>query len=228
MSQIQRLRLLDTKQSGELLIHEIYRSLQGESTFAGLPCVFIRLAVCDARCVWCDTPHAFQQGERISSAAVIAKALSFECPLIEVTGGEPMLQTEVLPLMKQLADCGKTVLLETSGAHDIGPVDPRVHVIMDLKCPDSGECEHNLWTNLEKLKPTDEVKFVIASRHDFDWAANVIKQHHLDQKQNVLMGAVHGQLPIADLAQWVLESGLQIRMQLQMHKFIWGADTRGV
>ena len=148
---------------GELLIHEIYRSVQGESTFAGLPCVFVRTSVCDLRCKWCDTPHAFAHGERMTRAAVLEAALAFDCPLVELTGGEPLLQPDVFPLMTALCDAGKTVLLETSGAHDIGPVDPRVHVVMDLKCPDSGECDRNLWANLDRLKPTDQIKLVIAS-----------------------------------------------------------------
>jgi 7-carboxy-7-deazaguanine synthase len=228
MSIENRLRLLETKKAGELLIHEIYRSLQGESTYAGLPCVFVRLAVCDARCVWCDTPHAFNQGERLSVESVVDKALSFDCPLIEVTGGEPLLQGEVFPLMTRLADAGKTVLLETSGAHDIGPVDHRVHIVMDLKCPDSGEWEHNHWPNLAKLKPTDEIKFVIASKRDFDWAVATVQQHELDRRHTVLISAVHGQISSSDVARWILESGLSVRMQLQMHKFIWGPDTRGV
>ncbi len=228
MVQTARLTLLDDKPAGQLLIHEIYRSLQGESTFAGLPCVFVRLAVCDARCVWCDTPHAFNQGESLPLDDVIEKALSFECPLIEVTGGEPLLQVEAFPLMARLADAGATVLLETSGAHNIGPVDPRVHIIMDLKCPDSGECDNNLWTNLEKLKPSDEVKLVIASRRDFDWAADTIRRHSLDRRFTVLVSPVIDNVTPSDLAAWVLASGLTVRLQLQLHKFIWSPTARGV
>lgn len=152
-----RVALLRDVPAGELLIHEIYRSVQGESTFAGLPCVFVRTSVCDSRCRWCDTPHAFTQGERMPRAAVLAAALAFDCPLVEITGGEPLLQPDVLPLMAELTDAGKTVLLETSGAHDIGPVDPRVHIILDLKCPDSGESHRNRWANLDVLKPTDQI-----------------------------------------------------------------------
>src|SRR5262245_13210969 len=169
----QRLAPLANKPVGTLLIHEIYRSVQGESTFAGLPCVFVRTAVCDARCVWCDTPHAFTQGTAWTLEDILAKVRSYETSLLEVTGCEALVQPEVLPLMSRLADAGLTVLLETSGAHDIGSVDGRVHIIMDLKCPDSGECAHNRWTNLDVLKPTDEIKFVIASRGDFDWTARV-------------------------------------------------------
>src|SRR5262249_25675726 len=209
-----RVALLQGKPLGQLLIHEIYRSLQGESTFAGLPCVFVRLAVCDSRCVWCDTPHAFTQGELMAPDAVLEKALALDCPLVEITGGEPLLQAEVFPLMSRLADAGKTVLLETSGAHDVGPVDRRVHIIMDLKCPDSGECDYNCWPNLDKLKPSDQVKFVIASRRDFDWTVQVIREHRLDRRFIVLISAVFGQVAPSDLAAWILESGLDVRLQL--------------
>jgi 7-carboxy-7-deazaguanine synthase len=223
-----RVALLQTVQPGELLIHEVYKSVQGESTFAGLPCVFVRLAVCDSRCKWCDTPHAFNQGERMARADVLAKALAFDCPLVEITGGEPLLQADVFPLMTGLCDAGTTVLLETSGAHDVGPVDPRVHVIMDLKCPDSGECEHNFWPNLDRLKPTDQVKFVIASRRDWDWTAATVREHRLDERFAVLVGAVFGSVHPRELAEWLLASGLNLRMQLQMHKYIWDPAARGV
>jgi len=223
-----RLNLLENKPAGVLLIHEIYRSLQGESTLAGLPCVFIRLAVCDARCVWCDTPHAFHQGERMTVDAVLKKALSFPCPIVEITGGEPLLQSEVFELMTKLADAGKQVLLETSGAHDISLVDRRVHIIMDLKCPDSGECDNNRWKNLEILKPTDEVKFVIASRRDFDWTVATIREHQMESRVQVLLSAVFDRLPLSELAEWILQSGLQVRMQLQLHKFVWDPKQRGV
>jgi 7-carboxy-7-deazaguanine synthase len=221
-------RLLDTKPAGQLLIHEIYKSIQGESTFAGLPCVFVRLAVCDARCVWCDTPHAFQQGDLCPLDAVLDQVSQYDCPLVEITGGEPLLQAEVLPLMSGLADRGLTVLLETSGAHDVTPVDRRVHIVMDLKCPDSGECAGNCWANLDVLKPSDEIKFVIASRRDFDWTVQTIRQHGLDQRFTVLLSAAFGTVTLADLAAWLLASGLQVRMQLQLHKFIWDPKARGV
>jgi 7-carboxy-7-deazaguanine synthase len=223
-----RTALLRTVPPGELLVHEIYRSLQGESTFAGLPCVFIRLSVCDSRCEWCDTPHAFTQGKRFGRAAVRDKALAYDCPLVEVTGGEPLLQPDVFPLMTELCDAGKTVLLETSGAHDVAPVDRRVHIIADLKCPDSGECERNFWPNLERLKPTDEVKFVIASRRDWDWAADTVRTHGLDRRLTVLVSAVFGRVTPLELAEWLLESGLNVRMQLQLHKYIWHPTARGV
>ena len=215
--------------AGELLVHEIYPSVQGESTFAGLPCVFVRLSVCDSRCKWCDTPHAFTQGTRMRRADVLAKALAFGCPLVEVTGGEPLLQPDVLPLMTELADAGCTVLLETSGAHDVGPVDRRVHVVMDLKCPDSGECDRNRWANLDALKPTDQLKFVIASRRDWDWAAGVIREHRLDERFTCLTSTVFGAVKPVELVNWLLEARLfRVRVQLQLHKYIWDPAARGV
>ena len=223
-----RLALLQDKPPGGLVIHEIYRSVQGESTFAGLPCVFVRLAVCDARCRWCDTPHAFNQGSFWPLGDIIDRVQGDPTPLVEITGGEPLLQEEVFPLMTRLADLGRTVLLETSGAHDVGRVDPRVHIIMDLKCPDSGECAGNRWENLALLKPSDQIKFVLASRRDFDWAAQTIRDHGLDRRFTVLLSPVFGAVAPRQLADWLLGSGLQVRMQLQMHKYIWDPQARGV
>lgn len=224
-----RVALLRTVPAGELLIHEIYRSVQGESTFAGLPCVFVRCAVCDLRCKWCDTPHAFNQGERMSRSEVLKRTLSYECSLVELTGGEPLLQPDVFPLMTELADAGKTVLLETSGSHDIGPVDQRVHIILDLKCPDSGESDRNLWSNLDVLKPTDQIKFVIASPRDWDWTVSVIRDHKLDKRFTCLVSAVFGAVEPVELVEWLLDSGLhRVRFQLQLHKYIWEPMKRGV
>jgi 7-carboxy-7-deazaguanine synthase len=224
-----RVALLRDVPAGELLIHEIYKSVQGESTFAGLPCVFVRCAVCDSRCRWCDTPHAFTQGERMTRASVLARTLAFDCPLVEITGGEPLLQAEVYPLMVEFADAGRTVLLETSGAHDVSPVDRRVHIILDLKCPDSGECHRNLWSNLDVLKPGDQIKFVIASRRDWDWAEATIREHHLDTRFQCLVSPVFSATQPVDLVNWLLESKLhRVRFQLQLHKFIWDPSTRGV
>jgi 7-carboxy-7-deazaguanine synthase len=226
--QIHRVALLSDKPPGTLLIHEIYRSIQGESTYAGLPCVFVRLAVCNSRCVWCDTPHAFNQGAAQSVGEVLYRVQAFDCPLVEITGGEPLLQEEVLTLMTALADRGLRALLETSGALDIGGVDRRVHIIMDLKCPDSGECEGNRWANLDLLKPADEIKFVVASRRDFDWAVETIRARALHKNFTVLIGPVFGSVEPIELAKWVLSSGLQVRMQLQLHKYIWDPNARGV
>jgi 7-carboxy-7-deazaguanine synthase len=224
----QRLAVLAQKPPGQLLIHEIYRSVQGESTFAGLPCVFVRLTGCDSRCLWCDTPHAFRQGQLWTLSQVVDAVCAYHCPLVEITGGEPLLQEEVFPLMTTLADRGLVVLLETSGAHDISRVDSRVHIIMDLKCPDSGECAGNRWQNLELLKPTDQIKFVLASRRDFDWAVQVIRAHQLEQRFVVLLSPAWGRVTPLELATWLLESGLQVRLQLQLHKYIWGPEARGV
>jgi 7-carboxy-7-deazaguanine synthase len=226
--QAARLKPLEGKPAGSLIVHEIYRSLQGESTFAGLPCAFVRLTACHLRCGYCDTPHAFGQGETLALDEVVARALALGDRLVEVTGGEPLLQPEVFPLMSRLADAGRTVLLETSGALDIGPVDPRVHVILDLKTPGSGEVEANLWENLARLKPSDEVKFVLCDRADFDWAVAQVRAHALTERCPVLFSAAYGQLSPTDLAAWVLESRLPIRLQVQLHKILWDPSARGV
>jgi 7-carboxy-7-deazaguanine synthase len=224
-----RLRLLETKPPGTLLVHEIYRSIQGESTFAGLPCVFVRLAVCNSRCVWCDTPHAFTQGSLVEPEDVLRQVLDFDCPLVEITGGEPLLQAEVFPLMSRLAQAGRTVLLETSGALPVKEVDRRVHIIMDLKCPDSGECEGNLWENLESIKPSDEIKLVLASERDFAWAVRTVREHRLDERFQVLLSPVFGSVSPRQLTDWLLASRLQrVRMQIQLHKIIWDPEARGV
>lgn len=228
LAQLHRLEPLQRKAPGQLLIHEIYRSVQGESTFAGLPCVFVRLAVCNSRCVWCDTPHAFHQGQPFGLEDVLEQVAAFHSPLVEITGGEPLVQDEVHPLMTRLADQGLTVLLETSGALDVSGVDRRVHIIMDLKCPDSGECAGNCWANLEHLKPSDQIKFVIASQRDFDWAVETIRQHDLQSRFEVILSPAFGLVEPLQLTTWLLDSGLQVRMQLQMHKYIWEPSTRGV
>jgi 7-carboxy-7-deazaguanine synthase len=226
--QYQRLQPLRNKPPGQLVVHEVYRSIQGESTFAGLPCVFVRLTACMARCSWCDTPHAFKEGVQRPLEEVLQEVLTLDCPLVELTGGEPLLQPEAFRLMTLLADAGKTVLLETSGLISIEGVDPRVHVIMDLKCPDSGECANNDWDNLTHLKPTDQIKFVIASRRDFEWTVETIGQHQLDRRFTVLLSAVFDSVQPVELAGWLLGSRLQVRMQLQLHKYIWPPDARGV
>lgn len=223
-----RIALLKTKPAGKLLVHEVYASIQGESTYAGVPCVFVRLAVCDSRCTWCDTPHAFNRGEVFELDAIVEKVLAFECPTVEITGGEPMLQPEVLPLMARLADRGLRVLLETSGAHDLSAVDRRVHIVMDLKCPDSGESARNCWANLDVLKPSDDIKFVLASRGDFDWMKDTIRSRKLEDRFTLLASCAFGHVHPRDLAAWILESKLRVRMQLQMHKYIWDPNARGV
>lgn len=223
-----RLVPLAGKQTGTLLIHEIYRSIQGESTFAGLPCVFVRLTACHLRCRWCDTPHAFGQGEPLAVEEVVRRVLAEPCELVEITGGEPLLQEEVFPLMTRLADTGRAVLLETSGAVDVSRVDPRVRIVMDLKCPGSGECEQNLFSNLELLKPIDEIKFVIGNRRDFDWSCEQVRTRGLAERFAVLFSPVFGELAPRTLAEWILESKLPVRLQIQQHKYIWDPSARGV
>jgi len=246
--------------SETLVINEIYLSLQGESTFAGLPCVFVRLTACDLRCSYCDTAYAFTEGKKMSPMETLMKvrglaahfknsapgARPLSLPLVELTGGEPLLQKNSLPLMKLLCDDGFTVLLETSGAHDIAAVDPRVHRIMDLKCPSSGEAERNCWENLKHLKATDEIKFVIGTVQDYEWARKKITEHKLDTVCPLLFSWVHplapaqrdkslkqvppDQTPISrrELAEKIIADALPVRFQLQLHKVIWPPEQRGV
>jgi 7-carboxy-7-deazaguanine synthase len=206
-----------------LLINEIFHSIQGESTHAGLPCVFIRLTGCPLRCTWCDTSYAFTEGVTMTLDAIVSKAESYRCPLVEVTGGEPLAQPNCLPLLRALCDAGLTVLLETSGAFDVAGVDPRVIKIMDLKCPSSGETERNRYANLRHLTAKDEVKFVIADRTDYDWA-----KQHLPDNAHALFSPVWEKLPLKTLAEWILADRLPVRLQTQWHKHIWGPETRGV
>ena len=212
-----------------LVIHEIYSSVQGESTFAGLPCTFVRTTGCNLRCVWCDTPQAFYGGTRMNRADVLAKALSFRTPLVELTGGEPLLQPGVFPLMRELCDSGRTVLVETSGEADVSAVDPRVHKVMDLKCPGSGESHRNRWENLRHITPRDEIKFVLADRADYEWMRSAIPEHQLTTRTpNLLASTVFGRLATRDLVAWVLDDALPVRVQLQMHKYVWAPDATGV
>jgi 7-carboxy-7-deazaguanine synthase len=245
-----------------LVINEIYLSLQGESTFAGLPCIFIRLTACNLRCSYCDTAYAFTEGrkqsleeicsnvqrlaQRFADANSQSPTGNSRLPLVELTGGEPLLQKGSLPLMKQLCDEGFTVLLETSGALDIAAVDPRVRRIMDLKCPSSGESERNRWENLPHLKAIDEIKFVIGTREDYDWAKEQIRAHRLDSICPLLFSWVHplsppqqdpslkkvppGQTPISrqELAEKIIADALPVRFQVQLHKVIWAPEQRGV
>lgn len=214
--------------SGTLVVTEIFHSIQGESSFMGLPCVFVRLTGCPLRCRWCDTDYAFQGGTRMSTDEVVAKVVSYGCPLAEVTGGEPLAQRESLELMRRLADAGLTVLLETSGAMPIEEVDPRVHRIVDLKCPDSDELKANRLENLDHLSTKDEVKFVVASRRDYEWAREIVRERELAKKARLLFSPVHGELDPKELAAWMLADRVDARFQLQMHKYIWSPETRGV
>ena len=246
--------------SDTLVVNEIYMSLQGESTFAGLPCVFVRLTACNLRCSYCDTAYAFTEGKKQPLTEIIAEvrrvAGSFRnsalrtphsaLPLVELTGGEPLLQPNALPLMRALCDDGFTVLLETSGALDISQVDPRVRRIMDLKCPSSGEVARNRFENLPHLKPTDEIKFVIGTREDYEWAKEQIARHQLDaicpllfswvaplqpeQQDKSLKKIPGGQTPLTrlELVEQIIADALPVRFQLQMHKVIWAPEQRGV
>jgi len=251
--------------SGTLVINEIYLSLQGESTYAGLPCVFVRLTACNLRCSYCDTAYAFTQGRKVDVREIAARVQELagpfagqppvklgasgetaKLPLVEFTGGEPLLQPNVLPLMSNLCDRGFTVLLETSGALDISPVDPRVRRIMDLKCPSSGEADRNRWDNLPHLRASDEIKFVIGAREDYEWTREQIRTHRLAEKCGLLISWVHplqpeqrdkslkaappGLAPISrqELAQRIIDDALPVRFQVQLHKIIWPPDQRGV
>jgi 7-carboxy-7-deazaguanine synthase len=213
----------------KLTVNEIYQSVQGESTWAGLPCVFVRLTFCDLRCTYCDTEYAFYEGKKRPLDEIVAAVRAFGCPLVEVTGGEPLLQPACVPLLTMLCEAGFDVLLETSGAHDIGAVDPRVHRIMDLKTPSSGECGRNLYANIAHLTSRDEVKFVIGSREDYQWAREKMREYGLAAKvKAVLFSPVFGKIAPADMVAWMLEDKVPARFQLQMHKFIWEPRARGV
>jgi 7-carboxy-7-deazaguanine synthase len=212
-----------------LVIHEIYASIQGESSFAGLPCTFVRTTGCNLRCSWCDTTQAFHGGTKLARSEVLARALALDTPLVELTGGEPLLQAGVLPLMRELCDAGKTVLIETSGERDISQVDPRVHRIVDLKAPASGESARNRWDNLAHLTQRDELKMVLAGRGDYEWARDVVQRERLHERvKHVLFSPVHGVLDPRQLVEWVLADQLPVRVNLQLHKYVWGKDTQGV
>lgn len=210
-----------------LRVNEIFYSLQGESSHSGRPCVLVRLTGCHLRCRWCDSEHAFFAGEWLARAEVLARVAAYGCPLVELTGGEPLLQPGALPLLAELCDAGHEVLLETSGAVDIGGVDPRVRRIVDLKCPGSGEAGQNLWSNLDLLRPGDELKLVIADEADYRWAREQVLARGLHLRCPVWFSPVAGALPPAALAGWILRDRLPVRLQLQLHKLLWG-DARGV
>lgn len=210
-----------------LRITEIFHSIQGESSFAGLPCVFVRLTGCNLRCRWCDSEYTFTGGEKIELDDVLARVRAYGCPLVEVTGGEPLAQPEAFELIRRLCEDGFEVLIETSGSIDITPVDRRARVILDVKCPGSGEAEKNRWANLDVLSPDGEIKFVLADRADYEWARNEIRTRKLE-RWTLLFSPVWGELDLRPLAEWILEDRLPVRLQTQLHKHIWGADARGV
>jgi len=210
-----------------LRVTEIFYSIQGESSHAGRPCAFVRLTGCNLRCRWCDSEYTFTGGEKMSIDEILGKIKSYGTNLVEVTGGEPLAQAESLNLIERLCDEGFEVLIETSGSIDIAPVDRRATIILDIKCPGSGEVEKNRWENLQHLKPNDEIKFVIADRADYDWARRVIEQRNLN-RWTVLLSPVWGEMDLQSLAEWMLADGVPARLQTQLHKHIWGAEARGV
>jgi 7-carboxy-7-deazaguanine synthase len=212
-----------------LTVNEIFHSIQGESTRAGEPCVFVRLTACDLRCSWCDTAYAFHEGRKMSVDEVVAAVDAHGCPLVEITGGEPLLQDDVYPLMERLLAGGRTVMLETGGHRPITRVPAAVVKIVDVKCPGSGEADSNDWTNLQALAPHDEVKFVVGDRADYEYARDVIARYGLAARAAaVLLSPVHGALEPKILSEWMLADRLPARLQLQLHKFIWSPETRGV
>jgi len=214
---------------GLVTINEIFYSVQGESTYAGQPCVFVRLTACDLRCTWCDTPYAFHEGRKRPIDEVVAEVEKYECQLVEVTGGEPLLQDDVYPLMSELLSRGKTVLLETGGHRSTVRVPEPVVTILDVKCPGSGEADHMDWDNLNRLRPRDEVKFVVQDRADYDYARGVIDRFGLAERAAAIhLSPVHGVLDPKTLSEWVLADRLHVRVQLQLRKYIWPPDTRGV
>jgi 7-carboxy-7-deazaguanine synthase len=212
-----------------LTVNEIFHSIQGESTYAGTPCVFVRLTACDLRCSWCDTPYAFYEGRKVALDEVVTRVEAYKCPLVEITGGEPLLQEGVYPLMDRLLGAGLTVLLETGGHLDIGKVPAAVVKIVDVKCPGSGEADKQDWRNIDRLLPHDQVKFVIQDEVDYRYACDVVSRDGLGTRcAAVLFSPVHGVLDPKVLSAWVLRDHVPARVQLQLHKYIWGADVRGV
>jgi len=212
-----------------LTVNEIFHSVQGESTHVGRPCVFVRLTACDLRCSWCDTPYAFSEGRKMTVEDVVSRVRDYGCDLVEVTGGEPLLQKDVYPLLQRLLDEGKSVMIETGGHIDAGEVPRGVIRVIDVKCPGSGEAERNCWANLEQLRAGDEVKFVIKDRADYEFARGVVERTRLAGRcAAVLFSPVHGVLPPRELTEWVLADRLPVRVQLQIHKYIWSPETRGV
>jgi 7-carboxy-7-deazaguanine synthase len=211
-----------------LQVNEIFYSIQGESTFTGRPCVFVRLTGCNLRCRWCDTAYAFYDGETLTVEQVLERVRAYKCPLVEITGGEPLLQDEVHSLIDRLLLEGYEVLIETGGSLDVGRLDPRVIKILDLKAPGSGMDRLNNLDNLQYLDQKDQVKFVVADRRDYEWAKQMMAEHALAEKAQVLLSPVFGELHPRELAEWILADRLPVRLQIQLHKYLWDPDQRGV
>ncbi len=211
-----------------LKVNEIYYSIQGESSKAGLPCVFVRLTYCNLRCTYCDTEYSFYDGNDKTINEIIVEVKKYACKLVEVTGGEPLVQNESLELMQRLCNEGFEVMLETGGSLPIKEIDKRVMIIMDLKCPSSKMMKKNLYENINHIKPSDEIKFVIGTREDYDWSKELIIKYSLTQKCSVLFSVVFGQLEPVQLVNWILEDKINVRYQLQMHKIIWHPEKKGV
>ena len=212
-----------------LTINEIFHSIQGESTHAGRPCVFVRLTACDLRCSWCDTPYAFHEGRKMSVDDVVERVAEYGCQVVEITGGEPLLQKDVYPLMERLLEARRTVMIETGGHLSVDRIPDGVIRVIDVKCPGSGESAKNHWPNLDRLRPTDEIKFVIKDRVDYEYARDVVVTHALvDRCAAVLFSPVHGVMEAKQLAAWILADRLPVRLQLQAHKYIWDPQRRGV
>ena len=211
-----------------LELTEIFKSVQGESTYMGLPCVFVRLTGCNLRCVWCDTAYAFQGGKKLSIDKILEEIKSHGIDLVEITGGEPLMQKEVFPLMDTLLKNNFRVMLETGGSLPIKDVPAEVIKIIDLKCPGSGEKEKNHWDNLNHLASTDEIKFVITDRADYEWSRSTLEKYELDKKSHILFSPVFDKLPLKDLTEWILEDNLPVRLQTQLHKHIWDKNAQGV
>ncbi len=211
-----------------LVVNEIFKSIQGESWFAGLPCVFVRLTGCNLRCKYCDTKYAYEEGEEFSVEEVVDRVAEYNCPMADITGGEPLLQDETPELAKALLQNARTVLVETNGSLDIDVLPKGLVRIVDVKCPDSGESEEMLWENMDQLVKTDEVKFVLQSRPDYEWAKSVVQDHELLRRCMVLFSPAFGVLQPRTLAEWILADNLTVRLNLQLHKYIWSPDKRGV
>ena len=214
--------------AAHLVVNEIFYSIQGESGHAGRPCVFIRLTYCNLRCSYCDTEYAFHEGVSMDIPEILERVRAYRCPLVEVTGGEPLVQKHIHELLEKLSDEGFEVLLETGGSLDISRVDSRVKRIVDFKCPGSGMEGHNLWSNVDHLSPRDEVKFVIGNHDDFEWSVEKIRLFDIENRCTVLFSTVFGELLPVQLAEWILAENLRVRLQLQLHKYLWEPETRGV